>query len=147
MPYSSTPYFEAINNPGIHYGVMPQKPRFKLAPLNLGNETLGERLTRVRKARGLTQTELGERVGIKQHLVSAYERDRLRLSAEMAIRFAQALRVGTDELLGLKAAKGNGEGRLRLKLTKRMQRIERAPASEQQALLKTIDRFLKAAEK
>ena len=65
----------------------------------------------------------------------------------MAVRFAQALKVSADELLGLKSAKANGEGALRLKLTRRMQRIDQLSASEQQLLLKTIDRLLKGAEK
>ena len=70
-----------------------------------------------------------------------------KLSAEMAIHVARALRVSADELLGLKTAKGNGQGQLSLKLTRRMLRIDQLPASEQQLLLKTIDRFLKGVEK
>lgn len=125
---------------------MPQKPRFKLPTLN-HLESMGERLARLRKARGLTQIEFAARIGITQSLLSAYECNRLKLSAEMAIHFAQALKVSADELLGLKTAKSNGEGPLSLKLTRRMQRIDQLPASEQQLLLKTIDRLLKGAEK
>ena len=40
---------------------------------------------------GYTQVELAERIGIIQALVSDYERDKLRLNAEMLVRFAQAL--------------------------------------------------------
>jgi len=126
---------------------MPQKPRFKLSPLNLGKETLGGRIARLRKMRGLTQVELAERIGITQNLVSAYECGKLRLTAEMALRFAKTLKVSADEMFGLKAAKANGERPLSLKLTRRMHRIEQLPASEQQLLLKTIDRFLRGAEK
>lgn len=126
---------------------MPQKPHFKLPSLNLSKESLGERLARLRKARGLTQITFAARIGITQSLLSAYECNRLKLSAEMAIHVAQALRVSADELLGLKTAKGNGQGQLSLKLTRRMLRIDQLPASEQQLLLKTIDRFLKGVEK
>jgi transcriptional regulator with XRE-family HTH domain len=68
--------------------------------LELGDESVGERIPRVRKERGYTQNELAERIGTIQALVSDYERYKLRLNAEMAVRFAIALEVSTDELLG-----------------------------------------------
>lgn len=56
-------------------------------------ETTGQRIARIRKERGYTQNELAERIGTIQALVSDYERDKLRLNAEMAVRFAIALEV------------------------------------------------------
>lgn len=114
----------------------------------MGKETIGQRLSRLRKGRGYTQAELAEKTGIIQALISDYELDKLRLHAEMVIRFAQALEVTTDELLGIKTAKvngGNGKGSLRL--LRRVNRIEDLPQSQQKTLLKTIDTFLKAAGK
>jgi transcriptional regulator with XRE-family HTH domain len=46
---------------------------------------IGRRLARLRRERGLTQAQLAERIGILQTLVTDYEHDRLRLSAEMAV--------------------------------------------------------------
>ncbi len=43
-------------------------------------------------------------VGIIQALVSDYETGKLRLSADMAVRFARALEVTTDDLLQPKKA-------------------------------------------
>lgn len=125
---------------------MPTKPRFKLPALN-HRESMGERLARLRQARGLTQIAFAARIGITQSLLSSYECDRLKLSAEMAIHFTQALKVSADELLGLKPMKGNGEGRLSLKLTRRLKGIEQLPPGQQRVLLKTIDQFLKGAGK
>ena len=125
---------------------MPKKSRLKLPPLDLGDESLGERLARIRKARGLTQTELAERIGIIQTLVSDYEVGNLRLSAEMAMRFAQALNASLDELLGLKASK-KANGELSLKLVRRLKGIEQLPPTKQKALLQMIDAVLKGAEK
>jgi transcriptional regulator with XRE-family HTH domain len=126
---------------------MPKRSRLKLPPLELGGETLGERLARLRKARGLTQVELAERIGIVQALVSDYELGKLRLTAEMAVRFAKALHVSLDELVGLKAAKKKANGELSLKLVRRVQGIEQLPPAKQKALLATIDAFLKGAGK
>jgi hypothetical protein len=66
---------------------------------------------------------------------------------EMAVRFALALEVSTDELLGLagmKTARGKKPSR---KILRRMEQIEKLPAAQQALLLKTIDTFIKAAGK
>lgn len=76
---------------------MPRISRLKLPPLTPGGETIGERVARLRKERGYTQVELAEKIGIIQTIVSAIETDALRLSAEMAVRFALALDVSTDD--------------------------------------------------
>ena len=126
---------------------MPKRSRLKLPPLDLGNETVGARLARLRKARGLTQTDLAQRIGIIQTLVSDYEQEKLRLSAEMAARLAQALGVSLDELMGLKAPRMRAaKDELSLKLVRRLKGIERLPPAKQKALLSTIDSVLKGAE-
>jgi transcriptional regulator with XRE-family HTH domain len=110
----------------------------------MGKETLGERLARLRKERGFTQTELADKIGILQNLVSAYERGRLRLSADMVIRFSKALGVRGDEILGLEKGKSNGGIRNR-RILRRIQQIDNLPRRDQEALLRTIDAFLAKA--
>jgi len=127
---------------------MPRISRLKLPPLRLGKEIMGERIARLRKERGYTQAELAEKTGIIQALISDYERNKLRLHAEMVIRFAQALEVSTDELLGNNGTgKKDNSDKLSLRLLRRSKRIEALPSSQQKTLLKTIDTFLKGAEK
>lgn len=121
---------------------MPPRSKLKLPPLDLGKESIGGRLSRLRKERGLSQIELASRMGIIQQLITDYERDRLRLHAEMVIRFAQALEISTDELLLGSRAKGKAPAKMSLKLVKRLQKIEKLPAPKQRALLQTIDGFL-----
>lgn len=126
---------------------MPRKSSLKLPALDLGEESVGERIARLRKERGYTQIELAERIGTIQALISDYERDKLRLNGEMAVRFALALEVSTDELLGLagrKVARGKKPSR---KILRRLEQIEKLPAAQQALLLKTIDTFIKAAGK
>jgi transcriptional regulator with XRE-family HTH domain len=53
-------------------------------------------VARLRKERGYTQVELADKIGIIQTIVSAIETNVLKLSAEMAVRFALALGVSTD---------------------------------------------------
>lgn len=52
-----------------------------------------------RKERGFTQKELAEKTDLTQTLASDYERGKLRLNAEMILRFATALEVSTADLL------------------------------------------------
>jgi transcriptional regulator with XRE-family HTH domain len=124
---------------------MPRKSRLKLPPLDLGKETLGERLARIRKEKGVTQVELAARVGIVQNLVSAYECGRLRLQAEMVIRFARELGVSADELLGLKKPAQEAGTVTNRRLRRHVQEIEKLPRRDQEALLRTIEAFLAKA--
>lgn len=120
--------------------VMPKKSKNKARAV-AGVETIGQRLARLRRERGLTQVMLAERVGIIQALVSDYERDKLRLNPDMSVKFAQALGVTTDQLLGLQPTKGNGHQPSR-KVLRRLEEIENLPRRDQDALLRTIDAFL-----
>ena len=121
---------------------MPRVSRLKLPPVNSGTETLGERIARIRNERGYTQIELAEKIGIIQSIVSAIERDVLKLSAEMAVRFARALEITTDELLQPSGEKKNGRKPSR-KVLRRLELIETLPHTQQITLLRTIDTFLK----
>jgi len=106
-------------------------------------KAVGRRVRDIRNRRGLSQAKLAEMVGLTQTLISDYEIGRLRLHAGHVIRFAKALHVTADELLGLKETKENG---LRNRgLIRRLQEMEKLSRSEKQALLKNIDMFLKAA--
>jgi len=125
---------------------MPRKRKQDLPPLKLGNETVGQRLARLRKEQGYTQQELADRIGITQTSVSDYETGRLRLNDELIARFALALKVSADVMLGLKGSK-RGEIKPSLKIIRRLNKITTLPAAQQKALLKTIDMFLKAAGK
>jgi transcriptional regulator with XRE-family HTH domain len=111
--------------------------------LNSGLETMGQRLARLRKERGWTQVELAERTGIVQTVLSDYERGKLRLNADMIVRFATTLDITTDELLQPKAAQTVLRRKPSLRVLRRLERIESLPQHQQNTLLKTIDGFLK----
>jgi transcriptional regulator with XRE-family HTH domain len=126
--------------------VMAQTNKTTQPPMMIGDETFGQRLARLRKSKGYTQVELAKKMDIVQVLISDYERDKLRPYHEMIARFAKALEVSADELLGL-ALKKNGNNGASLKLIRRMKKIEALPAVQQKILLRTIDTFLKGAQK
>ena len=85
-------------------------------------------------------------MGLIQALISAYENEKIRLNAEMIIRFAKSLDVSADEILGLHHEKRT-RNTASLKIIRRVNKIESLPDSKQKALLKTIDVFLETSEK
>jgi len=97
----------------------------------------------MRKERGYTQTELARRIGIIHHLVSDYEKGKLRLYDQMVVRFALALGVSTDEILGLKNG-GKDSARPSLKIIRRMKALERLPPSKQRTILDSLDLMIQS---
>lgn len=125
---------------------MPARSKLKLKPVDMGEESLGQRLARLRKERGWTQKQIAEKTGLIQELVSNYETDKLRLNADMILRFAEVLEVSTDELLRGSKSTVAGKKQPSIKLVRRMEQIEALPLYQQRVLLSTIDHFLAAAQ-
>lgn len=89
----------------------------------------------------MTPVELAERLEVAQPVVSHHERGELRLHGELIVKLSAILRVSSEELLGPKKAASNRVLKNR-RLLRRLQAIERLRRRDQQALLRTIDRFL-----
>lgn len=118
---------------------MPRR-RTYIAPVD--EKLIGKRLRELRQRRGLSQTEIAEKLGINQTLVSQYERGKLRLHGALVAAFAKALRVTSDEILGLKPVVDNGIFRDR-RFLRRLERVSQLPRGDKQAILKTLDLILK----
>jgi transcriptional regulator with XRE-family HTH domain len=116
----------------------------KRKPTQDAGETIGQRLARFRRERGMTQVELADRLGVAQPVVSDYERSELRLHGELIVKLTQILSVSAEELLGLEKPKPNQTLKNR-RLLRRLQEIDRLPRRDLQALLRTIDNFLRAS--
>lgn len=65
----------------------------------------GENLKTLRTARGLTQKELGDRVGLSKAVISKYENALGYPTLDMVITLASFFGVTTDHLLGVKHQK------------------------------------------
>lgn len=80
---------------------MPQKKKYTLPPLEPEDgKTPGERIRKLRKRHNLTQQELAELIGIRRQHVTEFETGKLHLNDEMIIRFAMALKVTPNDILG-----------------------------------------------
>jgi transcriptional regulator with XRE-family HTH domain len=106
-------------------------------------ETIGQRMARLRREHGITQVELAEILGVPQPMISAYENGGLRLHGELIVELAKVLDVSADQLLGLKEIK-NGTPK-NGRLLRKLQQLESLPRRDQQALMRTIEAFLQRA--
>jgi len=107
-------------------------------------KAIGKRLRELRVARGMTQAQLAEKVGLTQTLVSDYEIGRLRMHAGLVVSLAKAIRVSADELLGLKEAEQDSQMKDR-RFLRRLPKIDQLPKRDKQHLLGTIDAVLRGS--
>lgn len=61
--------------------------------------SIGQRIRKIRKARGLTQEQLAEKVGISKTHMSHIETGNTKLSLSTFISLAEVLEVSTDEFI------------------------------------------------
>ena len=105
------------------------------------DNAFGKRLQEIRKRRGLSQTEVAERLGIHQSLISQYERGYLRLNGALIVRLAAVLQTTPDQILGLADVKDQDTPRDR-RFLRRLKRMEKLSPHDKKLLLGTIDAFL-----
>ena len=63
------------------------------------------RLVQLRKARGLTQQQLADKIGVTRRAIVYYEREADNLPVHIIAPLAKALNVTIEELLGVKQPK------------------------------------------
>jgi transcriptional regulator with XRE-family HTH domain len=111
-------------------------------------EPFGARLRRIRTARGLTQEELGSKIGLSKRMVAYYEIQGGTPSPAQLALFAKALAVSADELVGTNAAAGGGDtadaphSPAELRLWRRLRQIQKLPPAQRRAVLKVLDALL-----
>ena len=59
---------------------------------------VGNLLAATRLKANLTQAQLAEQIGIRQNMISDYERGKRRLSSAMAKRMAKTLKIKVDRI-------------------------------------------------
>ncbi|MED5547458.1 MAG: helix-turn-helix domain-containing protein [Pseudomonadota bacterium] len=95
VPESALSAVELRSAIQLQTGVLPAHP----APeTTVGGESLGERIHRLRKLRGLTQGELANQLGVSKPTVWAWEQGRARPIEERMSGIADALGVPVDDL-------------------------------------------------
>lgn len=110
-----------------------------------GSEAIGRRLSEFRKARGITQVELAQRLDVSQAVISQWEKGRRLLHGELIATLADILRVSADEMLGVQRKKAKASApasTVDKSLARRLAQLQALPRRDRDALLRTLDAFL-----
>ena len=102
---------------------------------------LGERVAQLRKARGITQVQLAEALGVSQQTVQAFEVGRRRIPVSTLRLLAKTLSLSLDELV----AEGEHAPRKRSpvpKVQRQMERISALPKPKQRAVMDVTEAML-----
>ena len=102
----------------------------------------GKRLADLRRAAGLTQKQIGEKVGVSNRVIHYYEGETNYPPAHLIEPLAKALSVSVEELLGVKAIKQQRDPQ-HAALWRRLKKIETLPKQDQKALLHYLDALVK----
>jgi transcriptional regulator with XRE-family HTH domain len=103
--------------------------------------TLGDRITSLRKAKKLSQTDLAQAADTSREALSKYERNDIIPSVLVAARIAETLGVTLDYLIG-----NAHELAVDKQTLKRIREIEALDGNAKAALFTVIDTFLRDAK-
>lgn len=106
---------------------------------------LGERITSLRKARGLTQVQLADALGVSQQSVQAYEVGRRRMPISSLPTVARALGVSLEELFGEKIQTRGKRGPVS-RLEQQIEEISQLPKTQQRFVTQMLDTVLAQAK-
>ena len=107
-------------------------------------KTLGSRIASARKARGLTQHQVADQLGIAQQTYAHYEVGRVRFPASTLPILAQILGLTTEELLG-RDVKFKGKPGPTSKLQQQLEQINQLPRTKQRLVMQMLDAVLAQA--
>lgn len=105
-------------------------------------EIRGDSLAQRRKAQGLTQVELAERLGIAQQTLAHYEAGKLRVAIAMLPTLADTLGMSFEDLIGAPAARGAGKRGPAPKIQQQLEQIGQLPRAKQRLVSQFIDTVL-----
>jgi len=120
---------------------MAGRPQTKETPL------FGQRLAAVRRSKGLTQAELGERVGVTQKMIDYYERRAANPTLDFIEKAAEALEVTVADLLGSQPNTMRAKPGPVSQLERKFEQVKLLPRKQQEFVLQFLDTVLKNAEK
>lgn len=106
----------------------------------------GRRLVELRKARGLTQTQLADAIGSSQRAISSYETVAEFPPAAVIVEIARALEVTTDELFGLRPLRsknGHDDPGTR-RLWKKFQQVAALPEKDRRAVIRLVNSLVES---
>jgi len=101
---------------------------------------LGARIAALRRDRGLTQTQLGEMIGVSQQQIVSFEKGRRKVPASALPKLSRALGVTVEELIGVKTKPGKRGPTP--KLQRQLERLQQLPRSKQRFITEMLETVL-----
>jgi transcriptional regulator with XRE-family HTH domain len=107
------------------------------------NKELGLRIAQLRKANGLTQDILAEKLGILKPTLSSYEIGRRAIPLDLLIQLSNIFKISTDELLSTEFNYSITKPGPKSKLEKQLALIKELPKDQQKAVTTMLEMALK----
>lgn len=105
----------------------------------------GQRLAEARQKAGLSQAELGERLGMTQRAIAHWERRHVSLYPEQIETLCSVLKIPAEDLLGFNG-KSRGKPGPKSKIQRQVEQIEKLPRKRQQFVAEVLDKLLTAEQ-
>lgn len=111
----------------------------------LGNPVFGVRLAKLRKDAGVSQSELAQKLGLTQSVVSRFEMGKRRMYDDVIAAAAKVLCVTPNDIFGIGPCKPMKpeDASLSKKMAQRLKLIEALPRRSQETVLDILDLALK----
>ena len=103
------------------------------------NTDFGNRLASLRTAKGFTQREFAQCVGVSQRMIAYYEKHAKRPPLEKLEAIAKALGITIDDLLGVAPIKKMRGAPKDAYLTRKLQQVQKLSKSDQKIVVNMID--------
>lgn len=103
---------------------------------------LGKRIAELRKAQGLTQTQVGEILGISQKTLAHYEGGKLRMPVALLPTLATLLRVSIEEIVGEPNKAAKKKRGPTSKLQQQIEQVSSLPRSKQKFITEMLDALI-----
>jgi transcriptional regulator with XRE-family HTH domain len=108
---------------------------------------LGERISRLRKQKNVTQAQLAERLGVSQQTIQSYEVGRRRIQVDSLPPLAEMLGVSVEELIGLTPRRAHSKRGPAPRWQQQVEAIDQLPKPKQQFMAKMIDALIAQAQR
>lgn len=115
-------------------------------PKRRPRDTFGQRLARLRKAKALSQRDLSRETGVSQRMIAYYETHEATPPGDVLPKFAAALGVDLELLLGLRrgAVPEGPDSTAEMRLWRKFRELQKLPPQKQRTVLQVLDDALAA---
>jgi transcriptional regulator with XRE-family HTH domain len=102
-------------------------------------QPFAHRLVQVRKAKGISQYDLADMTGLSQRVIAHYETVIRNPNPDVVVKLAKALKVSSDELMGLAPLKEKEPPLKNRRLLRKLKVLDQFSVEDQKKIIGHID--------